>query len=76
MATNESTRDDVVRDRAIKRLKKRRDFSTHLLVYVLVNAFIVAIWALSNPASIACTSSHRASIRHRPRTPRSPRPTS
>lgn len=49
MAINESTRDDVLRDRAIKRLKKRRDFSTHLLVYVLVNAFIVAIWALSNP---------------------------
>ncbi len=50
MAINESTRDGVLRDRAIKRLKKRRDFSTHLLVYVLVNAFIVAIWVLSNPS--------------------------
>ncbi len=50
MAINESTRDEVLRDRAIKRLKKRRDFFTHLLVYVLVNAFIVAIWALSNPS--------------------------
>ena len=49
MAINESTRNEVLRDRAIKRLKKRRDFSAHLLVYVLVNAFVVAIWALANP---------------------------
>ncbi len=49
MAISESTRNDVLRDRAIKRLKKRRDFSAHLLVYVLVNAFIVSIWALTNP---------------------------
>jgi hypothetical protein len=48
MAISESTRNDVLRDRAIKRLKKRRDFSAHLLVYVLVNAFIVSIWALTN----------------------------
>jgi hypothetical protein len=57
MAINESTRDDVVRDRAIKRLKKRRDFSTHLVVYVLVNAFIVAIWAFSNPSGSSGPSS-------------------
>jgi hypothetical protein len=49
MAINESTRNEVLRDRAIKRLKKRRDFSAHVLVYVLVNAFLVAIWALTNP---------------------------
>jgi 2TM domain len=39
---------DPVRDRAIKQLKKRRDFATHLLVYVLVNSFIVVIWAITN----------------------------
>jgi 2TM domain len=39
--------DDAVRDRAVKRLKKRRDFHAHLLVYVLVNATIVAVWALT-----------------------------
>lgn len=39
---------DPVRDRAIKRLKKRHDFMTHLLVYVLVNSFIVVIWAITN----------------------------
>ena len=39
---------DPVRDRAIKQLKKRYDFATHLLVYVLVNSFIVVIWATIN----------------------------
>jgi len=34
-----------LRDRAVKRLKKRRDFAGHVLVYVLVNAFLVVIWA-------------------------------
>ena len=37
-----------LREQAIKRLKKRRDFFAHLLVYVLVNAFIVAIWAVTS----------------------------
>jgi 2TM domain len=48
MAINEATRDEVLRERAIKRLKKRRDFSAHLLVYALVNTFLVAIWALTD----------------------------
>ena len=39
---------DPARDRAIKQLKKRHDFTTHLLVYVLVNSFIVVIWAITN----------------------------
>jgi 2TM domain-containing protein len=39
---------DPVRDRAIKQLKKRHDLMTHLLVYVLVNTFIVVIWAITN----------------------------
>jgi hypothetical protein len=38
----------ALRERAIKRLKKRRDFQGHLLVYALVNAFLVLIWALTN----------------------------
>jgi len=37
-----------VRDRAVKRLKKKRDFYAHLLVYVMVNALIVVIWALTS----------------------------
>jgi 2TM domain len=34
----------TLRDRAVKRLKKRRDFYTHLLTYMLVNGFLVGIW--------------------------------
>ena len=40
----ETTRDEVLHERAIKRLKKRRDFAGHLLVYLLVNTFILLIW--------------------------------
>jgi hypothetical protein len=48
MAMDETTRDEMLRERAIKRLKKRRDFYGHVLVYVLVNAFLVTIWALTD----------------------------
>jgi hypothetical protein len=48
MAVEEATRDEMLRERAIKRLKKRRDFAGHLLVYVLVNSFLVVIWALTD----------------------------
>jgi hypothetical protein len=40
------TRDQAARDRAVTQLKKRRDFYGHLLVYVLVNTFLVVIWAV------------------------------
>jgi 2TM domain len=41
--------DQASRDRAVTQLKKRRDFHGHILVYVLVNAFLVAIWLLVGP---------------------------
>ena len=41
------TRERAPRDRAVEQLKKRRDFRGHLLVYVLVNAFLVVIWAIT-----------------------------
>src|SRR6266480_4627420 len=50
MAIDETTEFDlaaVSREQAIKRLKKRRDFHGHLLVYALVNGFLVAIWAVT-----------------------------
>lgn len=34
------------RDKAVQRLRKRRDFHGHLLIYALVNAFLVVIWAV------------------------------
>ncbi len=37
-----------IRNQAIERLKKKRDFKTHVLMYVTVNAFLVVIWAISD----------------------------
>jgi hypothetical protein len=49
MTSMETARDTELRERAIKRLKKRRDFRAHVLVYALVNAFLVVIWAVTTP---------------------------
>ncbi len=37
-----------LRDAAVKRLKKRRDFYSHLLLYVLVNGFLVVFWLMTS----------------------------
>jgi hypothetical protein len=37
-----------LREQAIERLKKKRDFKTHLLMYVLVNVMLVVIWAVAD----------------------------
>src|SRR5262249_22785021 len=34
-----------LRDQAVRRWKKKHDFRAHLLVFTLVNTFLVAIWA-------------------------------
>lgn len=39
---------EALRARALKRLKKRRDFAAHLIVYTLVNTMIVVIWAVTS----------------------------
>lgn len=39
--------EDDLRGRALSRLKKKADFRTHLLIYLLVNGVIVLIWALT-----------------------------
>jgi uncharacterized ion transporter superfamily protein YfcC len=36
------------RHEAIKRVKAKRDFKTHVLVYLVVNASLVVIWAASD----------------------------
>jgi 2TM domain len=46
MATD--TREQAPRERAIQQLKKRRDFHGHVLIYVLVNVFLVGIWAVTD----------------------------
>ncbi len=41
-----------LRQRAIANLKKKREFAAHLLAYVLVNAFLVAIWAVTSDGTL------------------------
>ena len=40
-------REDALRRMAVERLKKKREFGAHVLAYVLVNAFLVVIWAIT-----------------------------
>jgi hypothetical protein len=48
MTTEVDTQYEELRQRAITRLKKRHDFRGHVLIYTLVNAFLVTIWAVTN----------------------------
>ena len=52
MMYDETSTQTELRDLAIRRLKKRRDFHGHLLIYLLVNTFLVVIWAATTPDSI------------------------
>jgi hypothetical protein len=36
-----------LREAAVVRLKKRRDFHTHVFIYVTVNVVLVVIWAVT-----------------------------
>jgi hypothetical protein len=40
--------DAILRERALTRLKKKRDFYTHVLVYLAVNSFLVVIWVMTS----------------------------
>jgi uncharacterized ion transporter superfamily protein YfcC len=46
--TETTSVEQSVRNQALKRLKKKRDFRAHLLVYLMVNTFIVVIWAVTS----------------------------
>lgn len=39
--------DDELRERALKRIKDKREFWMHLVAYVTINALLIGIWALS-----------------------------
>jgi len=47
--TDHADREQVLRDKAVRQLKRKRDFRGHLLVYVLVNTFLVVIWLMTDP---------------------------
>jgi 2TM domain len=40
-------REHELRKLAMSRLKKKRDFRTHVVIYVIVNAMLVGIWAVT-----------------------------
>lgn len=39
--------EEELREKAISQLKKKRDFRSHVFIYVLVNAMLVVIWAVT-----------------------------
>jgi hypothetical protein len=39
--------DEELRGQAISQLKKKRDFRSHVFIYVLVNTMLVVIWAVT-----------------------------
>ncbi|WP_330476688.1 2TM domain-containing protein [Terrabacter sp. C0L_2] len=41
------TPEEDLRGRALRRLKKKADFRSHLMIYVLVNGMLVLIWAMT-----------------------------
>ena len=47
MGNRSTTDDEALRERAVKRLKKQRDFRIHLLMYVQFNGLLVVIWAMT-----------------------------
>jgi hypothetical protein len=38
---------ETLRKEATTRVRKRRDFGAHVVVYVVVNAMLIGIWALT-----------------------------
>ena len=41
----ESSGEEALRARALLSIKKRRDFTAHLIAYLAVNALLVTVWA-------------------------------
>jgi hypothetical protein len=48
MTHDVATTESDLRQEAIRSLKKKRDFRSHLVTYVLVNALLVVIWAVTS----------------------------
>ena len=43
--------DQDLRGRAIARPKRKRDFGAHLFVFLVVNGFLIGIWAFTGAGS-------------------------
>ena len=46
--TGRFTTEQELREAAVRRLKAKRDLGAHVMAYVLVNAFIITIWAVTS----------------------------
>jgi hypothetical protein len=46
METSARTEEEL-HEQAVQRLKKKRDFRSHIFIYVAVNAVLVVIWAVT-----------------------------
>jgi uncharacterized ion transporter superfamily protein YfcC len=47
-ASSQKSPEQELRERATERLKSKREFRTHLVMYMLVNAMLVVIWAVTD----------------------------
>jgi len=45
---SENVVSESLREQAFQRVKKRRDFWPHLLVYLMVNTLVVIVWAMTD----------------------------
>jgi 2TM domain-containing protein len=41
-----------LREQAVQRLKRKRDFKSHVFIYVAVNALLVVIWAITSDGGL------------------------
>ena len=48
MSEVEVLTEEELRKEALNRLKKKSEFKVHLLIYFMVNLFLVVIWATTN----------------------------
>jgi hypothetical protein len=44
--------EDDVREQALQQLKKRRDLSAHFVTYLIVNAAVWGVWALTGAGDV------------------------
>ena len=47
MAHEVPATDTELREQAIRSLRKKRDFRSHVVAYVLVNSLLIVIWAVT-----------------------------
>lgn len=46
--TSDAPEVQTLRERAVRRLRKKRDFQVHLVIYAMINTLLVAVWAVTD----------------------------